>query len=764
MRPAGGCFLRLGIDHAVWDPQPDRSTRWRWGWKRRARSAASLGCRAASHGSGTAQRSRAKIRTRPNWKHCRFRLVQLRCSVARVEGRTWRALKSAIELVTPLRKGLSMVCSFGSRLIYRNPLELSRISYSDIISNVREGVYIEEPGTPRVFSRAPPVFHDDPDGIGLFPPFHEMTVTYPPVFTVSQRNVTLVGFRSIITKEGYFVNDLGHLTPEDTRSFIKGLAQSNELGPLSPMLDEGAFSCCLKGCQEAHLEGPVVVLGSVEPGNFSSFLARDLIKLINLVEVPPDWRFLLCIASSAYTQFLELAGVPAERVINQDIHVSYHIDQAIIPGLRPYAMADPQTRAFHARLRAKCDKGVRGRRIYVSRRSASAARPNGRVMLNEEELIEHLQRVGFEIVEAEHLSAKEQIGVFASAGLIVGPSGSGMFNCVFCHPGAKVIDIESEPHWIFPHSSLFASSGLHYGIFEGRATDRDWTVHHKPWLVNIEALLERITAFADCTNVTPVEAMETTGPKAVQAAGATTFWSVPDLAGEDYRLVLERFHSVLSPQSYLEIGVADGASLELAVCSAIGVDPHFGIQLPIRAKPVCSLFSMTSDRFFAEYNPSAIFGRPIDMAFLDGLHRYEFLLRDFINTEKHCKANSIILLHDCIPTDEYIGRRDIEDQWLRNKSAHPELWAGDVWKVLAVLIKYRPDLRIAVFNAYPTGLVAVTRLDSSSMVLTEQYFSILEEYRDQTLGEHGSSFLSSLEILDTRQCAGSSALTARFWL
>jgi len=657
-----------------------------------------------------------------------------------------------------------MVGSYGSRFIYRNPLELNRISYSDIISNAREGVYVEEPGIPRVFSRAPPVFHDDPDGTGLFPPFHEMTMTYPPVFTVSQRHATLVGFRSILTKEGYFVNDLGHLTPHDTRSFINGLVQSGELGPLSPILDEDAFSCSLEGYPEANLEGPVVVLGSVEPGNFSSFLARDLIKLVNLVEVPGDWRFLLCIAGDAYTQFLELAGIPAERVICQDVHVAYHIDQAIVPGLRPYALADPQTRAFHARLRAKCDKGARGRRIYVSRRSATVARPNGRVLLNEEELIARLRELGFDIMELEHLSAEEQIAVFASADLIVGPSGSGMFNCVFSHPGTKLIDIESEPHWMLPHSSLFASSGLQYGIFEGQAVDRDWAVHHKPWRVDIEALLERITAFANYSNVTLADALETTGPQAVQAADTTTFWSVPDLVGEDYRLVLKRFHSIFSPQSYLEIGVGNGTSLELAACSAIGVDPNFAIDRPIRAKPVCSLFSMTADRFFEEYNPSTVFGRPIDMAFLDGLHRFEFLLRDFINTEKYCKANSIILFPHCVPTDEYVGRRDVEDKYLRNKSAHPESWAGDVWKVLAILLKYRPDLRIAVFNAYPTGLVAVTRLDPSSKVLTEQYFGILEEYQDQTLSEHGSRFLNSLQILDTRQYAGSLALTPRFWL
>jgi hypothetical protein len=55
------------------------------------------------------------------------------------------------------------------------------------------------------------------------------------------------------------------------------------------------------------------------------------------------------------------------------------------------------------------------------------------------------------------------------------------------------------------------------------------------------------------------------------------FWSTPDLGGEDYQIVLQRFHQAFKPQNYLEIGVADGATLELAECFSIGIDPRFTI-------------------------------------------------------------------------------------------------------------------------------------------------------------------------------------------
>jgi capsular polysaccharide biosynthesis protein len=115
-----------------------------------------------------------------------------------------------------------------------------------------------------------------------------------------------------------------------------------------------------------------------------------------------------------------------------------------------------------------------------------------RVLLNEAELQQRLSEIGFEIVQPESLPAAEQIRAFFNAEIIVGPSGAGMFNVVFCKPGTRVIDIESEPHWIGAHMSLFASCGLDYGIFEGKVEGGPSQQHHRPWRVNVPALIERI--------------------------------------------------------------------------------------------------------------------------------------------------------------------------------------------------------------------------------------------------------------------------------
>ena len=235
--------------------------------------------------------------------------------------------------------------------------------------------------------------------------------------------------------------------------------------------------------------------------------------------------------------------------------------------------------------------------------------------------------------------------------------------------------------------------------------------------------------------------------------------------GDNYQLVLQRFHQTFRPATYLEIGVNEGATLRLSRSRTIAVDPHFrGGQVPVGDQPVFCLFQMTSDIFFQQHDPTAILGQPIDMAFLDGMHWFEFLLRDFINTEKHCKRNSVVFLHDCLPLDAHVGRRLSNDGTLRNRSACPDWWAGDVWKTLLVIVRHRVDLRVVLFDAAPTGLVAITGLDPSSTVLADRYFDLVEEFSGMSLMDQGHAELNRLPVLDTAKFTSHDALSGLFWL
>jgi predicted O-methyltransferase YrrM len=197
--------------------------------------------------------------------------------------------------------------------------------------------------------------------------------------------------------------------------------------------------------------------------------------------------------------------------------------------------------------------------------------------------------------------------------------------------------------------------------------------------------------------------------------------------GPSYRAVIDRLHRLLRPATYLEIGVETGETLALAAAAgvAVGIDPH-PEKMVIAPSPNTRLYPMTSDEFFARETAGTVFqGQPIDLAFIDGMHWFENVLRDFAHVESWCTPASTILLHDCLPVTGVAARRERASSF----------WVGDTWKALECLLEYRPDLRIRVIPTAPSGLVVVRHLDPDSTVLADRMEEILTRYRDRACSD-----------------------------
>lgn len=242
--------------------------------------------------------------------------------------------------------------------------------------------------------------------------------------------------------------------------------------------------------------------------------------------------------------------------------------------------------------------------------------------------------------------------------------------------------------------------------------------------------------------------------------------AVPLLTGPRHEQILGALHLNLKPRTYLEIGVEHGETLALAHCPSIGIDPAMQIdQQAIGDKSACLLYRMPSDRFFETHDPAALLGDRIDFAFLDGMHLFEFLLRDFMNVERSCRRNSLIVLHDCVPTDPYLARRHRQDESLRGITRIPGGWCGDVWKTVLILRKYRPDLRIYSFDSALTGMVIVTNLDPESQVLGENYAEAVEMFAPLELRDYGlKRYIDELALKDARLLADPVHLAHYVWL
>jgi SAM-dependent methyltransferase len=184
----------------------------------------------------------------------------------------------------------------------------------------------------------------------------------------------------------------------------------------------------------------------------------------------------------------------------------------------------------------------------------------------------------------------------------------------------------------------------------------------------------------------------------------------------DYLVTLAGLHEALRPALYLEIGVRHGRSLALAGAEAIGVDPApdiHDVQLPSTTR----LFEMASDDFFRDVAATEV-ASPPDLAFIDGMHLFEYALRDFMHIERMAKPGTLVVIDDIHPSHPAQAERE----------RRTRVWTGDIWKLHDCLAQVRPDLVLIPLDTAPTGLLLVAGLDPANRVLWNQYNPIVRRY------------------------------------
>jgi len=160
---------------------------------------------------------------------------------------------------------------------------------------------------------------------------------------------------------------------------------------------------------------------------------------------------------------------------------------------------------------------------------------------------------------------------------------------------------------------------------------------------------------------------------------------------------------------YLEIGCdQDQLFSKIKIQNKTGVDPVSG-----------GTIRKTSDDFFRENN------KKFDIIFIDGLHIYEQVKKDILNSVNCLRENGIILVHDCMPDS-------------LSKQAVPRyrmVWNGDVWKAIVDL---RQDKNLEIFTCEMDQGIGIIKKNKNSSVLEiekqiselkfKDYFSNYREY------------------------------------
>lgn len=234
--------------------------------------------------------------------------------------------------------------------------------------------------------------------------------------------------------------------------------------------------------------------------------------------------------------------------------------------------------------------------------------------------------------------------------------------------------------------------------------------------------------------------------------------------GINYLQFMSFINNQMLPRNYLEIGTHRGASVSTMTCDAICIDPNLKVEgNATGSRKRTMFFQMPSDEFFRAHDPRALLG-PIDLAFLDGLHLSEALLRDLINAERHSHSGTLTLLHDCLPINNRMTSRTQNTGNEQEPAEIRSFWTGDVWRVLPILQETRPDLSIFLIDCPPTGLVLITDLNRRSSDLAFRHAEMTRKYWSIDLDQYGLENLwSTFPLLSSRKIVAEPEVFCRFF-
>ena len=155
-------------------------------------------------------------------------------------------------------------------------------------------------------------------------------------------------------------------------------------------------------------------------------------------------------------QSLKLLGYGLDDCIQWD-KTKVTVNKLVVPAFRqpgnwvsPSALHWLRQRIFSNLSTADINKHSFSKRVYISRSQAS-----GRRVTNEDEVMQILAPHGFVSYSLETMSFIEQIQLFSSAEIIIGPHGAGFTNIIFSQKQPTVIELVTP--WVSPHYYLISN-------------------------------------------------------------------------------------------------------------------------------------------------------------------------------------------------------------------------------------------------------------------------------------------------------------------
>ena len=196
-----------------------------------------------------------------------------------------------------------------------------------------------------------------------------------------------------------------------------------------------------------HIEGNVAFLSARWGGAAYFHWMFDVVTRFHLLQqsglMDSIDKFAINACDAAYEkETLNTLGIPLYKILESRHQPHFTADKLIVPSICDGAAGTSKWKCEYLKRMFLNEqpslKKDYSERIYISREKASYRR-----IINEQDIIGCLEKLGFRTVKLETMSVAEQAACLAAAKVVVAPHGGGLTNLVFCSPGTKVIEIFS---------------------------------------------------------------------------------------------------------------------------------------------------------------------------------------------------------------------------------------------------------------------------------------------------------------------------------
>jgi capsular polysaccharide biosynthesis protein len=193
------------------------------------------------------------------------------------------------------------------------------------------------------------------------------------------------------------------------------------------------------------IEGRLAVLSHSQHQVYYHWMFDIIPRLALISEAGMEADLFLANTEIGYQRdTLDWLGLTQDRVLSPQTTDHYQAEILILPSLSEAPGPTIRTSRFLRETFLPADLKRRGsRRLYVTRSAATTRR-----VVNDAELTDLLERLGFETVVLEGRGVAAQAALFADAQIVVGPHGAGMTNAVFCPPGAALIEFTPRSRYV----------------------------------------------------------------------------------------------------------------------------------------------------------------------------------------------------------------------------------------------------------------------------------------------------------------------------